>query len=155
MRSYKIIKIKMIQVVNLTKQERIETIFKNILKKESLNFGYSPQYSVIDDIELVTILKSIEDRIYYISDSPSFEFEGHSYQSLTFKCNSIDDFKKLMDNNSDNFFIIYTIGLNPMVMTVPNIPSISQPMSYYIRGVFVNDPAVSRNKIISQVLDED
>ena len=54
----------MIEVSNLSKEERVETIFKNVLKKELMNLSYSPQYSVIDDIELATILKSIEDRIH-------------------------------------------------------------------------------------------
>lgn len=154
----------MIQVSHLSKEERVETIFKNVLKKKLMNLSYSSQYSVIDDIELATILKSIEDRIYYISDSPSFEFEGHKfgifkyngfYTSQTFRCNTIDDFKKMMDNNSDDFFVIYTIKLNQMVITVPNLPNISQPKSYDIRGVFINDLSIKRNKIINHILNED
>ena len=145
----------MIQVSHLSKEERVETIFKNVLKKELMNLSYSPQYSVIDDIELATILKSIEDRIYYISDSPSFEFKGHNYTSQTFRCNTIDYFKKMIDNNSDDFFVIYTIKLNQMVITVPNLPNISQPKSYDIRGVFINDPSINRNKIINHILNED
>lgn len=137
----------MIEVSQLTKDQRVKEIFKDIDNK-SINFlKFSPTASVIDPSDLIQIVESVEDRIYFISDSPSFEFEGVNYTCLNYTCNGIKDFKLLMDNNSDHFFIIYNIILTTDTQTKNRVP-------YMIRGVFVEDPLIKRDKIISQILDE-
>jgi hypothetical protein len=102
---------------------------------------------------LVKIIDSIEDRVYFISESPSFEFNGRSYSCVQYKCDTVEDFKILMDNNSNDFFILYNIMMTNGV--VSNAPGISQNQSYMIRGVFVQDPSVKREQIINQVLGEE
>lgn len=143
----------MIEVLNLSKENRIQTIFTNILMKDSQMTSFSPQYTIIDPVELMSIIQLIEDRVYYISDSPSFDYKGRSYASMTTQINSIDEFKILMNNHSDEFFIIYSIHTNQMVIS--NAPGISQPKSYRIRGNFITDPSFRRQNIINQILDEE
>jgi len=143
----------MIEVLNLPKEDRIQTIFTNMLMKDSQMTSFSPQYTVIDPVELMSIVHLIEDRVYYISDSPSFEYKGRSYSSMTMQINSIDDFKTLMTSHSDDFFIIYSIHTNQMIIS--NAPGISQPKSYRIRGNFMSDPSTRRQNIINKILDEE
>lgn len=143
----------MIEVLNLSKEDRIQTIFTNILKKESQMPSFSPQYTIIDPVELMSIVQLIEDRVYYISDSPAFEYKGSTYTSMTMQINSIDDFKNLMTNHPDEFFIIYSIHTNQMIIS--NVGGISQPKSYRIRGNFISDPSTRRQNIINKILDEE
>ena len=142
----------MIQVSLLTKEERIETISKNIIDKDLYLSSLSPQYTTIDPVELMSILELIEDRIYYISDSPSFEYQNETYTSATFRINSISESKTCVDNFPDDFFIIYSIKTNQMAIS--NAPGISQTKSYDIRGVFIKDPLITRQKVINNILDE-
>jgi hypothetical protein len=142
----------MIQVSLLTKEERIETICKNIIDKDLNMSLFSPQYTTIDPVELMSILELIEDRIYYISDSPSFEYQNKIYQSGTFRINSPSESKTFMGNFPDSFFIIYSIKTNQMVIS--NAPGISQTKSYDIIGVFIKDPLIIRQKVINNILDE-
>jgi hypothetical protein len=142
----------LIQVSLLTKEERIETISKNIIDKDLNMSLLSPQYTTIDPVELMSILELIEDRIYYISDSPSFEYQNKTYNSATFRINSSIESKAFMDNFPDDFFIIYSIKTNQMVIS--NAPGISQTKSYDIRGVFIKDSLITRQKVINNILDE-
>jgi hypothetical protein len=142
----------LIQVSLLTKEERIETISKNIIDKDLYLSSLSPQYTTIDPVELMSILELIEDRIYYISDSPSFEYQNETYTSATFRINSISEAKTCVNNFPDDFFIIYSIKTNQMVIS--NAPGISQTKSYDIRGVFIKDPLITRQKVINNILDE-
>lgn len=142
----------MIQVSLLTKEERIETISKNIIAKDLNMSSLSPQYTTIDPVELKSILELIEDRIYYISDSPSIKYQNKTYNSATFRINSHSEAKAFMDNFPDDFFIIYSIKTNQMVIS--NAPGISQTKSYDIRGVFIKDPLITRQKVINNILDE-
>jgi hypothetical protein len=153
----------MISVLNLDREQRIKEIISNLLSKDSMSSTFST-FTKLDDIsEIFLIIQSIEDRIYYISESPSFEFNGRNYATRTYNCYSIDDFKSLMDNNPNDFFIIYSLQISPMVFTNPYVPypllerlnSVSKPQSYHLRGCFVNDPSTMRNKIINKILDEE
>ncbi len=140
----------MIQVYDLSKEDRIQNIFTNLLMKESKIPSFSPYYTTIDPIELMNIIKLIENKVYYISDSPAFEFQNRMYASQTIKINFIEEFKIFMDNHPDEFFILYSIQANQTAIS--NAPGISK--SYNIRGYFVDDPAVRREKVINKILDE-
>jgi len=143
----------MIQVSQLSKEERVKEIITEIHNKTVQSMSFSPFQSVIEPSTLTQIVESIEDRIYFISESPAFEFKGRSYACAQYKCDTVEDFKILMDNNSNDFFILYNIMMTNDV--VSNAPGISQNQSYMIRGVFVQDPSVKREKIINQVLGEE
>ncbi len=143
----------MIPVLNLTKEERVSQIFNNMILKESQNLTFSPQYSIIDPIELNSIISQIEDKVYYISDSPSFEYQSKNYTCGQFKLNFIEEAKVIMDTRPDDFFIIYSIQSSPAIYTNPYVPGVSNPKSYMIRGVFIKDPSINREKIINQILD--
>ena len=133
----------MMQISQLTKDQRVKEIITEINKKTSNSMSFTPFQSLIEPLTLIQIVESIEDRIYFISESPSFEFEGRNYTCPNYKCDKIEDFKSLMDNNSESFFIIYNI-------TDISLNAIS---SYIIRGVFVEDLLIKRDKIINQILD--
>jgi hypothetical protein len=143
----------MIKVSLLSKEERVKEIITEIHKKTANSMSFSPFQSTIDPYTLIQIIESIEDRIYFISESPSFEFNGRNYTCLQYKCNTIGDFKTLMNNNPNDFFILYNIMTTNGV--VSNAPGISQNQSYMIRGIFVEDFSVKREKIINQILDEE
>lgn len=145
----------MISVLNLDKEQRLNQIVNNLILKDSMASSFSTTHNKLEPSEIISIIQSIEDRIYYISESPSFEFNGRNYTSGTYNCNSIDDFKSLMDNNSGDFFIIYSVLISPAVYTNPYVPSVSKNKSYNLRGAFVNDPSVLRNKIINKILGEE
>ena len=134
----------MIKISQLSKSQRVKEICQDIDNKSINSLSFSPTQTIIDTPDLIQIIESIEDRIYFISESPSFEFEGRNYTCPNYKCDKIEDFKSLMDNNSESFFIIYNI-------TDISLNAIS---SYIIRGVFVEDLLIKRDKIINQILDE-
>jgi hypothetical protein len=143
----------MIQVSQLSKEERVKEIYMEVSKKTANSMTFSPSQSTIEPSNLVKIIDSIEDRIYFISESPAFEFKGRSYACAQYKCDTVEDFKVLMDNKSSDFFILYNIMMTNGV--VSNAPGISQNQSYIIRGVFIQDPLIKREKIINQILDEE
>jgi hypothetical protein len=142
----------MIQVSQLTKEERIKEIYMEIVKKMNNSMTFSQSLTTIEPSALIRIIESIEDRVYFISESPSFEFKGKNYTCQQCKCDTIEDFKSLMNTHSNEFYIIYSIMLNPGVIS--NAPGVSQNQSYMIRGVFVEDPLVKREQIINQILNE-
>lgn len=142
----------MIEVSNLSKEERVKEIIKEIHNKTTQSMSFSPFQSVIEPSTLIQIVESIEDRVYFISESPALEFKGRSYACYQYKCYTIEDFKSLMDDHKSEFFILYNIMLTNGV--VSNAPGISQNQSYMIRGVFVEDTSVKREQIINQILNE-
>ena len=97
----------MIKISQLTKDQRVKEICQDIDNKSINSLSFSPTQTIIDQSDLIQIIESIEDRVYFISESPSFEFEGRNYTCPNYKCDKIEDFKSLMDNNSERFFIIY------------------------------------------------
>jgi hypothetical protein len=145
----------MVQISQLTKEQRAKEIITSINKKTAIYMSFSSQsfHSTIDPSTLIQIVESIEDRIYFISESPSFEFKGRNWICQECKCNTIEDFKILMDNHPNEFYILYNIMLSPGV--VSNASGISQNQSYMIRGVFVEDPSFKREQIINQILNEE
>jgi len=142
----------MIQVSQLSKEERVKEICMEVNKKMGNSMTFSQSLTTIEPSTLIKIIESIEDRIYFISESPSFEFKGRNFTCQQYKCDTIEDFKSLMDNHPNEFYIIYSIMLNPGVIS--NAPGITQNQSYMIRGIFVEDPLIKREKIINQVLGE-
>jgi hypothetical protein len=143
----------MIQVSQLSKEERVKEIYMEVNKKMGNSMAFSPTQPIIEPSTLIQLIESIEDRIYFISESPSFEFNGRNWTCQQYKCDTIEDFKTLMDNHSNEFYIIYNIMLTPGVIS--NAPGISQNQSYMIRGIFVEDPLIKREQIINQVLGEE
>jgi hypothetical protein len=143
----------MIQVSQLTKEERIKEIYMEIVKKMNNSMTFPQSLTTIEPSALIRIIESIEDRVYFISESPSFEFKGKNYTCQQCKCDTIEDFKSLMNTHSNEFYIIYSIMLNPGVIS--NAPGVSQNQSYMIRGIFVEDPLMKREKIINQILNEE
>lgn len=135
------------QISQLTKEQRVKEIITEINKKPQ-----SPFQSVIETLTLIQIVESIEDRIYFISESPSFEFNGRNWTCQQYKCDTIEDFKSLMDNHPNEFFVIYNIMFTGVVS---NAPGISQNQSYMIRGIFIEDPLIKREQIINQILNEE
>ena len=136
----------MIQVSQLSKEERVKEIYMEVSKKTANSMTFSPSQSTIEPSNLVKIIDSIEDRVYFISESPAFEFKGRNYTCAQYKCDTIEDFKSLMDDHSNEFYILYNIMITN---------NISQNQSYMIRGVFVEDPLVKREQIINQILNEE
>jgi len=142
----------MIQVSHLSKEERVKEIYMEVNKKTANTMSFTPFQSIIEPSTLTQIIESIEDRVYFISESPAFEFNGRNYTCQQYKCNTVEDFKILMNNNPDDFFILYNIMITNSV--VSNAPGVSQNQSYMIRGIFVEDPSIKREQIINQVLGE-
>ena len=143
----------MIKISQLSKSQRVKEICQDIDNKSINSLSFSPTQTIIDTPDLIQIIESIEDRIYFISESPSFEFNGRNWICQQCKCDTIEDFKSLMDNHPNEFYIIYNIMLTNGV--VSNAPGISQNQSYMIRGVFIEDPLIKREQIINQILDEE
>ena len=141
------------QISQLTKDQRVKEIITEINKKTSNSMSFTPFQSLIEPLTLIQIVESIEDRIYFISESPSFEFKGRNWTCQQCKCDTIEDFKSLMDNHPNEFYIIYNIMLTPGVTS--NSPGISQNQSYMIRGIFIEDPSFKREQIINQILNEE
>lgn len=142
-----------LQVSQLSKEERVKHIYQDVNRKSINSMSFSPTQPIIEPYTLIQIIESIEDRIYFISESPSFEFKGRNYTCQQYKCDTIEDFKSLMDGHQTEFFILYNIMLTNGV--VSNAPGVSQNQSYMIRGVFVEDPLIKREQIINQVLGEE
>jgi hypothetical protein len=143
----------MIQVSHLTKEERVKEIYMEVNKKTSNTMSFSPFQSVIEPSILAEMIDSIEDRVYFISESPAFEFKGRNYTCLSYKCDTIGDFKILMSNNPNDFFVLYNIMMTNGAIS--NAPGVSQNQSYMIRGIFVEDPLMKREQIINKILDEE
>jgi hypothetical protein len=148
----------MMQISQLTKDQRVKEIITEINKKTSNSMSFTPFQSVIEPLTLIQIVESIEDRIYFISESPSFELNGRNWTCQQYKCDTIEDFKSLMDNHPNEFFVIYNIMLTNGVVSNarhPQAPGISQNQSYMIRGIFIEDPSIKREQIINQILNEE
>jgi hypothetical protein len=142
-----------LKISQLSKEERVKKIYQDINSKSINTISFSSSQPIIEPSTMIQIIESVEDRVYFISESPAFEFNGRNYTSQQYKCDTVEDFKILMNNNSNDFFILYNIMMTNGVMS--NAPGISQNQSYMIRGVFVKDPLVRREQIINQILDEE
>jgi len=142
-----------LQVSQLSKEERVKKIYQDVNSKSINTMSFTPTQPIIQPSTMIQIIESIEDRVYFISESPSFEFKGRNYTCSQYKCDTVEDFKILMDNNSNDFFILYHIMMTNGVIS--NAPGISQNQSYMIRGVFVQDPSIKREQIINQILNEE
>lgn len=143
----------MIQVSQLSKEERVKEIYMEVNKKMGNSMTFLPTQPIIEPSTLIQIIESIEDRIYFISESPTFEFRGRNYICQQCKCDTIEDFKYLMDSHKNEFYILYNIMITNGAIS--NAPGITQNQSYMIRGVFMEDPLIKREQIINQVLGEE
>ena len=143
----------MIQVSQLSKEERVKEIYMEVSKKTANTMSFTPFQSIIEPSILTQIIESIEDRVYFISESPSFEFKSRNYTCQQYKCDTIEDFKYLIDDHKSEFYILYNIMITNGAIS--NAPGISQNQSYMIRGIFVEDPLIKREQIINQILNEE
>ena len=125
------------QISHLTKEERIDELIKDISSKFS--FLQNNNQTIKSDY-LLELVEIIEDRTYYITDSPNFEFNNRFYSVLTYR-GDIDNLKKIMKERSNGFFIIYSFISNPFPKN-----------SIYIRGVFIEDKSIQREKIIDELI---
>ncbi len=128
----------MILTYNLNSEDRIKEILKSILDKNS-----SGLLDNLDEVELYNILKEIEQKVYYITESPAFELNGSNHFCRLFKFDTIEDVKKLFEYNDEHFFVIYSIGKD------------QQFNSSIIRGVFVFDESLKRQKTIEKILNNE
>ncbi len=128
----------MILTYNLNSEDRIKEILKSILDKNS-----SGLLDNFDEVELHNILKEIEQRIYYITESPAFELNDSNHSCLLFRFNTIEDVKNLFESNDEHFFVIYSIGKD------------QQFNSSIIRGIFIFDESIKRQKTIEKILNNE
>ena len=142
-----------LQVSQLSKEERVKKIYQDVNSKSINMMSFSTTQPIIEPSTMIQIIESIEDRVYFISESPAFEFNGRNYNCQQYKCDTVEDFKILMDNHSNDFFILYNIMMTNGVIS--NAPGISQNQSYMIRGIFIEDPLIKREQVINRVLGEE
>ncbi len=128
----------MILTYNLNSEDRIKEILKSILDKNS-----SGLLDNLDEVELYNILKEIEQKVYYITESPAFELNGSNHSCLLFRFTTIEDVKNLFESNDEHFFVIYSIGKD------------SNYGFSVIRGIFIFDDSIKRQKTIDKILNND
>ena len=128
----------MIPTYNLNSEDRIKEILKSILDKNS-----SGLLDNLDEVELYNILKEIEQKVYYITESPAFELHGSNHSCLLFRFNTIEDVKNLFESNDEHFFVIYSIGKD------------SNYGFSVIRGIFIFDDSIKRQKTIDKILNNE
>lgn len=126
----------MIPIYQLNKEQRICEIVKNILHKNKILSNLTKQYS-LPEMEISRVAKEIEFKTYFISESSAFEYNNRNYTCSMFTC-PIDQIKKVMNTHSEHFYVLYNIS--------------ASSNSYLLRGCFIYDQSLERNKIISQIL---
>lgn len=138
----------------LSSDERVHKLVLETSLRHSVLGQYQQPTGLITDNDLYDIFSKIEHRTYYTVDMPKFEIvdvlDGQivtTYKS----CETIvaDDIETLantiLTNAEEKYFIYYNISLAEMV------PGRKQ---YSIRGVFMDDPAMKRDKKINIILGE-
>lgn len=141
-------------IQELLKEDRIKKILFDIKQKYSF---INSKDEEIPDNKIIEILEKIEDRIYYISDSPSFNMNivengkliSKSFNSSTISGKDTDELiKYFLSNTEERFFIIYNMFETRM----------STNTNYLLRGVYIDDPCIKKmNKIdrkIETILDK-
>jgi hypothetical protein len=135
----------LINLQNLTKEDRIKKLIEENMNKSA---GFNVSILNPNDfniVELHTIFSQIEDRIYYITQAPSFDFKGSTRMSETRKFNDIDHIIKSFNQTPSKFLIFYSMFKSPLMQ--PN-----NHQDIMIRGSFIDDPTYFRNRRIDEVL---
>lgn len=135
----------LINLQNLTREDRIKRLIEENMNKSA---GFNASILNPNDfniIELHNIFSQIEDRIYYITQAPSFDFLGSSRRSDTYKFIDIDDIVKSINEKQSKFLIFYSMFKSPLMQ--PN-----DQQEIMIRGSFIDDPVYLRNQRIDEVL---
>lgn len=138
--------------MDLSKEERIQRlILETGLKNANIMSGAS---GLIPEDDLYDIFSGIEHRIYYTCDAPSFvlqpSFVGPILSSgfntlhvnTMYGPNKTALINSILDK-SDFYYIFYNIWQQD-----------TNPVSYMIRGLFLEDPIVIRENKINTVLGE-
>lgn len=128
-------------IKSLSKEERIQKIISDMANR--------PTTGLITNDEVYYILSKIESRIYYITDSPVFEFESAVIACTTITYDTITDLiDGLLSLTEINYFIFYNIQVTESVKH-PHPTSITR---YSIRGYFRKDAIEIRNRKINEIL---
>lgn len=135
----------LINLQTLTREERIKRLVQENMNK-SAGFNVSllnpNDFSIL---ELHTLFSQIEDRIYYITEAPSFEFGGSTRRSETMKFDDIDHIVKSISETPSKFLIFYSIFKSPLTQ--------NEREFIMVRGVFIDDPIYLRNEKIDEILN--
>lgn len=139
-----------IMLINLQTLNREERIYQLILTQSNKSKGFnqfSQNPSDFTNDELLDLFSKIESRVYYISESPNFELNGTSHQTVSIKFSSFDDIVKYLINNPDKYIIYYSTFKSPLI----NNPSNHNDL--ILRGKFLEDPSYIRNQRIDEILN--
>jgi hypothetical protein len=134
----------LINLQTLTREERVKRLITENMNKSAgfnLNLLNPNDFSIV---ELHTLFSQIEDRIYYITEAPAFEFGGSTRRSETMKFDDIDHIVKSISETPSKFLIFYSIFKSPLMK--------DEKQSIMIRGVFIDDPVYLRNEKINEIL---
>jgi hypothetical protein len=144
---------------NLSKDERVEELIKSNTDKLSYYNTSFPFTSVINNDDLRDFFEKVYQRIWYITDSPSFVYHvkeksddigntkliALNYSTVTMKNDTLDGFVDLINNQSlnDKFIVFYLINKVDGV--------------YQFRFSTIEDEGLkkieNRDKKINQILD--
>jgi len=134
----------LINLQNLTREDRIKRLIEENMNK-SVGFNVSIlNPNDFNIIELHTLFSQIEDRIYYITQAPAFEFGGSTRRSETIKFDDIEHIVKFITETPNKFLIFYTMFKSPLTL--------NEQKFIMIRGSFIDDPVYLRNQRIDEVL---
>jgi hypothetical protein len=135
----------LINLQTLTREDRIKRLITENMNKSAgfnVNFLNPNDFGIV---ELHTLFSQIEDRIYYITEAPAFEFGGSTRRSETMKFDDIDHIVKSISETPSKFLIFYSIFKSPLMK--------DEKQSIMIRGVFIDDPVYLRNEKIDEILN--
>ncbi len=143
----------MVEDISILKREdRIHKLVLSAALKQSIMAQYQSTENGLTDSEIYDIMSKIEHRIYYITESPNFEFAETNSRHIPkngkhVKCDTmifkLDDFLKA---TKDKYFIFYNIWSQVDANTNHKI--------ILIRGSFQEDPAAIREIKRNGTLDE-
>lgn len=135
----------LINLQNLTREDRIKRLIEENMNKSA---GFNVNILNPNDfniVELHTLFSQIEDRIYYITQAPAFEFGGSTRRSETIKFDDIDHIVKYITETPNKFLIFYSIFKSPLTQ--------NEQQFIMVRGVFIDDPIYLRNEKIDEILN--
>ncbi len=144
----------MINLMALSKEERIQRLILEVSRKHSLLNqiqSFSPsETGILTEDEIYYILSKVEHRIYFITDSPTFEFESKALTCSTMKFDNISDLiDGVLKMTENDYFIFYNVWLEESHHH--SYPT-SSTTRYVIRGNFQKDHIEIRNNKIDEVL---
>lgn len=136
----------MIDIRGLTPDERIHRlILESALKQQQQSmFVSSDTTRNITESESIELFTRIESRVYYILESPRFEYtdingETKSMSCLTMKHPDISSISISILSESKKHFAFYNIRVD-------------EHGSFMIRGYFLDDVVIIRQEKIDQIL---